>query len=336
MKWRFAKPLESDNLISEFEEKVGYTFQKDFIDIVRQYNSGSPDVKCFYSFRDVRRKIRVFDRLLSFNKTDSCNIWSFNQFDGSDWDKFTNGEIRNFVIFAYDPFGDPIAFDKRTNEIVWIDHEQADFSMAVEKVADSFTDLLHCWIYDTDNPLLCYYASFKTIVFRAPTTDEKAELERLSGGRMPEAFRKAFKQTVLAEEPEVNYTGMKPYGIDRIITENTSPVGVKLRELGLFTFISSSLDENICFDMEDDQYPVYQLPRQLLNSDGDIEFTADIGNGKETFNFPFNRENALRFLPQLADSFDEFLNMLLDKDDGTYSVSDIIDRFEEGDIKANI
>ena len=35
-------------------------------------------------------------------------------------------------------------------------------------------------------------------------------------------------------------------------------------------------------------------------------------------------------------SFDEFLNMLLDKDDGAYSVSDIIDRFEEGDIKANI
>jgi|ADurb_Total_1113_FD_contig_41_2133229_length_378_multi_3_in_0_out_0_1 hypothetical protein len=27
--------------------------------------------------------------------------------------------------------------------------------------------------------------------------------------------------------------------------------------------------------------------------------------------------------------------MLLDKDDGTYSVFDIIDRFEEGDIKAN-
>ncbi len=60
---------------------------------------------------------------------------------------------------------------------------------------------------------------------------------------MPEAFRKSFTQTVLAEEPEVNYTGMKPYGIDRVIAENTSPVGVKLRELGLFTFISSSLDK---------------------------------------------------------------------------------------------
>lgn len=236
------------------------------------------------------------------------------------------------MIFAYDPFGNLIAFDKRTNEIVWIDHEQADFSKAVEKVADSFADLLRCWRYDTENPMLCYYASFKTIVFRAPTADETAEPERLSGGRMPETFRKAFTQTVLAEEPKVNYTGMNPYGIDRVIAENTAPVGVKLRELGLFTFISSSLDENICFDMEDDTFPVYQLPRQLLNSDGDIEFTADIGNGKETFRFPFNRENARRFLPQLADSFDEFSKMLLEKDDGTYSVSDIIDRFEEGDI----
>jgi len=41
-------------------------------------------------------------------------------------------------------------------------------------------------------------------------------------------------------------------------------------------------------------------------------------------------------IESLVYSFDEFLNMLLDKDDRTYSVSDIIDRFEEGEIEANI
>ena len=238
------------------------------------------------------------------------------------------------MIFGSDPFGNPIAFDKRTNEIVWIDHEQADFSKAIEKAADSFSYLIRCWNYDTDNPLLCYYASFKTVIFRDPTDDEKAELERLTGGRMPENFRKAFTQTVLAVEQEVNYTEFDPYGIDRVIAENNTSVGEKLRELGLFTFLSSDRGDNICFDMNDNNYPVYQLPRKLLNSSGDIEFTADTGNGKETFCFPFNKENVFRFLPKLADSFDEFIMMLLNKEAGAYSEDDIIERFEEGNILA--
>lgn len=84
--------------------------------------------------------------------------------------------------------------------------------------------------------------------------------------------------------------------------------------------------------MNDEAYPVYELTRKLLNSNGDIEFTADIGNGKETLCFPLNKENAFRFIPKLADSFDDFIKMLLDKDDGTYSTDDIIESFEEGDI----
>ena len=206
MKWMFPEPLESESLISEFEEKVGYQFPEDFKNIVREYNSAYPYVKCFFSFNNDRSKKRVFDHLLSFNKSDKPNIWHYNEFEERDWDKFSNGEICNYVIFGSDPFGNPIAFDKRTNEIVWIDHEQVDFPKAVEKAADSFAELIRCWSYDTDNPLLCYYASFKTVIFRDPSDNEKAELERLTGGRMPKSFRNAFTQSVLAVEPEVNYT----------------------------------------------------------------------------------------------------------------------------------
>ena len=135
---------------------------------------------------------------------------------------------------------------------------------AVEKAADSFSGLIRCWSYDTENPLLCYYASFQTVIFRSPAADEIAELERLSGGRMPDSFRRAFTETVLDRVPEVNYTGFAPYGIDRLIAENTSPIGEKLRQLGLFTFLSSDIGDNICFDMNDDSYPVYQLPAGCL------------------------------------------------------------------------
>ena len=49
------------------------------------------------------------------------------------------GEIENYVVFAGDTFGNFIGFKRKTNEIVFIDHEQ----MQAEKIADSFTELLN-------------------------------------------------------------------------------------------------------------------------------------------------------------------------------------------------
>lgn len=140
MNWRWTKPLESDELITEYEERIGYTFPDDFKEFVRQYNGGRPEWKCFYSWTGKRKHERVFNNLLSFNKEDRSSIWKYNDWDGSDWDSSTNGEIKNYVMIARDAFGNLICYDRRTIGIVWVDHEEPDFPKAVEKVADSFTE----------------------------------------------------------------------------------------------------------------------------------------------------------------------------------------------------
>ena len=45
----------------------------------------------------------------------------------------------NYIIFACDPFGNQICFDKNDDSIVFLEHE----TMSVEKIADSFSDLIN-------------------------------------------------------------------------------------------------------------------------------------------------------------------------------------------------
>lgn len=145
MNWKFVIPLQSENLIIEYEKKIGYVFPEDFKACVKLNNHGYPEKEVFYSWRGKRKRERVFNLLLSFNKEDRVSIWERNDWRGRsrDWFEYSNGEIENYVVFADDPFGNPICYDKRTDEIVWIDHEEADFSIAVEKIADSFTELIN-------------------------------------------------------------------------------------------------------------------------------------------------------------------------------------------------
>ena len=141
MEWNWVESLQSEDLITEYEAVVGYTFPEDFKEFVKQYNGGNPENTIFYSKHGDVRKKRVFGDLLSFNKEDICSIWKYNRwFTGySDWNALSNGEIQNYIMIAGDAFGNMICYDKRTNEIVWIDHEQADFSKAVKPVAKSWT-----------------------------------------------------------------------------------------------------------------------------------------------------------------------------------------------------
>lgn len=141
MNWKFTEPLKSEKLISEYEEKIGYRFQEDFRECVMENNGGYPEKKFFYSQKDNRRRKIVFNYLFSFNKNDTGSIWGYNDWRGKfgDWFRYTNGEIENYVVFAGDTFGNFIGFKRKTNEIVFIDHEQ----MQAEKIADSFTELLN-------------------------------------------------------------------------------------------------------------------------------------------------------------------------------------------------
>lgn len=49
-----------------------------------------------------------------------------------------NGELDNYIVFACDPFGNIICFDKTNDHIVFIDHE----TLSMEPVADSFSKFI--------------------------------------------------------------------------------------------------------------------------------------------------------------------------------------------------
>ncbi len=137
MNWRSVKPLVSNDIIDEYEKTINYHFPDSFREFVKINNGGKPSHKVFNT-KVVKE--RVFDNLLSFNKDDVDTIWHYNDWKGdmSDWYKFSNGEVENYIAFACDAFGNLICFDKRNDSVVWIDHE----TMNVEFVAKSFTEFI--------------------------------------------------------------------------------------------------------------------------------------------------------------------------------------------------
>ena len=127
MNWNFVEPLKSANLIDEFESLVGYEFPGDFKEFVMQYNGGRPEHKAYDT--DTTEG-RVFNKLLSFNKDDISTVWK------------TNGNIEGlpdkYVVFATDPFGNLICFDKDNDNVIFWNHEDE----SVEHIANTFTELL--------------------------------------------------------------------------------------------------------------------------------------------------------------------------------------------------
>ena len=136
MNWRWTEPLESEGLISEFEAKENYDFPKDYIEIIKNFNAGYPELEEFISLQGKRKRKRVFSSLLSLNKGSKSNMWRTNEIIHTVWAK--NGELDQYVVFANDPFGNKICFDKTNDHIVFIDHE----TLSIEPVADSFSDFV--------------------------------------------------------------------------------------------------------------------------------------------------------------------------------------------------
>ena len=128
MNWNYVKPLKSANLINEFENLVGYEFPKDFKEFVMQYNGGRPEHK---TFDTDSTEERVFNDLLSFNKEDISTIWKTNEGN-------IEGLPDKYVVFADDPFGNLICFDKDNDNVIFWNHDDE----SVEHIANTFTELL--------------------------------------------------------------------------------------------------------------------------------------------------------------------------------------------------
>lgn len=135
--WKYGEPLQSEELLSEFEEKTSFTLPEDFKEIVKAHNGSRPSLKIFDAENE---EGHVFGALLSFNKEDTVSIWSVNK-------EIPESVDSKYIAFALDAFGNYIAFDAEDGSIVFIDHE----TNKVSNVAESFADLINSLYSDDDD-----------------------------------------------------------------------------------------------------------------------------------------------------------------------------------------
>lgn len=170
-----------------------------------------------------------------------------------------------------------------------------------------------------NNRFYDFLRSIEDISFREPTENELEKLKDLSGSRLPEMFMEVYSKTMPADDAE--FSDFVFYGIDRIIEENTDYVpGADLLPYGLFTFASTFDGDSICFDMNDPVFPVYQCSHSLLDAENGISFYK-----KEMITLDFNMENILKVSPRLADSFEDFVELLIKDEVETFSVTEMLE-----------
>lgn len=128
MEWKYVKPLQTERLITSFENLVKYKFPEEFRKTVLLYNGGRPQYKTFDTEQVRERALKSF---LSFNENDRETVWKIHE-----WNRDILGE--RFVPFAIDNFGNLICFEAKNSTIVFLNHENG----ISEKIADCFDDFL--------------------------------------------------------------------------------------------------------------------------------------------------------------------------------------------------
>lgn len=132
MEWVLVKPLKSEQLIQNFEEKHDIEFPSSYRDIVTDHNNGRPRPNVFDTQDS---KERVAKSLLSFDPEAKESIWgTYDTMSGrlpADTIPFMIDQFGNYVCFYYDSL-------KEEPAIVFWDEE----SQSIEKVSETFTTFL--------------------------------------------------------------------------------------------------------------------------------------------------------------------------------------------------
>lgn len=127
VKWKYAKPLKSEDIIHEFEKTYNYDFPDDYIKHIVKYNNGRPDINSF-SLKKEEYKIK---KLLSFDKKAKDNIWQINE-----WCKSIPNN--KYIIFAICNNGNYICFYKPDDSIKYINKN----TLKVEDITSGFDEFL--------------------------------------------------------------------------------------------------------------------------------------------------------------------------------------------------
>lgn len=157
MKWN-GDPLESRTFINEVEKKWNVSLPLEFVEIIRQHNSGDPENNIFLTNES---KERVFGQLLDFNLKNNNNVSKHYSFLEDILPKKT-------YPFAIDPAGNYICFDYKDSknpQIIFWHHEGIidgeNEIHKVEGIAKTFNEFLNGLykIEDSDTDL----SGFETI-----------------------------------------------------------------------------------------------------------------------------------------------------------------------------
>ena len=172
-----------------------------------------------------------------------------------------------------------------------------------------------------DNQLLSFLKSLEGAKLERPDESDIQKIRELSSDRLPDVFIEAYSEAVPTDDTE--FEDFVFYGTNRIIEENTDYVpGANLLPLGFFTFASTFDGDCICFDMNDSRFPVYQCSHELHNGEDDITYRKN----SKWVELNFDYENVKTTAPVLAESFEEFIELLRSGEAVTYSVTDMIKR----------
>lgn len=122
-------PTEQD--IRRVEEKLGFTFPNDFIDIMKENDGGYPNMHTFELLDDEE----CINNLLSFDESDKQSIlFAYNV--------VCRRGIKNLFPIARDPFGNYICYKKmglNNCKIVFWNHEDSE---EIE-LCDNFSEFLN-------------------------------------------------------------------------------------------------------------------------------------------------------------------------------------------------
>lgn len=125
MRWNYIKPLENEELISEYEKNIGYIYPAVFRTAVKKYNGGYPEKSSVDAQNGRNFSVK---RLLSFNRNDKESVWRIGI-------PPEEGLADRFAVFALADGGDLFCFEKATDKVFVIDHE----TLEAIPIASGFT-----------------------------------------------------------------------------------------------------------------------------------------------------------------------------------------------------
>lgn len=163
MEWVFCKPLESTDLIEEFEKKVDFKFPETYKEYVKKYAYGRPKGMVFKTkeYGDITFRLYTFVKESMFH-----NIWEIN----NDFSNFVlklekereqsglNDDeelslkkykyiMQNYILFAAGNVESDLAFNRTNGAIVFIDDIMSNETLITETIADSFDEFIEEKLY---------------------------------------------------------------------------------------------------------------------------------------------------------------------------------------------